>query len=155
MRYRAIIFGVIGTSALLTVYFIVLSQISGWAYTKAQFSLNWYWIITLAVGFGVQVGLFSYARALHKARMSGKMLGVTGTTSGGAMLACCTHYLVNVLPILGVTGLVTFVGQYQTWIFAVGVVFNLAGIGYLIKSLRAGSHPVLSYATTLGDGFRH
>ena len=136
MKYRSILLGALGTSALLAVYFVVLSQISGWAYTKTQFFADWYWIVALAGGFGVQVALFSYARALHRTRMSGKMLGITGTTSGGAMLACCTHYLVNILPILGVTGLMTFIGQYQTELFAVGVLFNFAGITYLIKSLR-------------------
>lgn len=136
MKYRAMIFGTIASSALLALYFGVLAQISGWPYTKIQFAQNWYWIVALAVGFGVQVFLFSYARVLYKARMSGKVLGVTGTTSGAAMLACCTHYLVNVLPFLGIVGLATFVGRYQTWLFVVGLLFNLAGIAYLIHKLR-------------------
>jgi len=136
MKYRAIIFGIIASGALLALYFVALSAISGWQYTKTQFVADWYWIVALAIGFGVQVFLFSYARALHRERMSGKVLGVTGTTSGAAMLACCTHYLVNVLPFLGIAGLATFVGQYQTWLFAVGVLFNLAGIAYLIRKLH-------------------
>lgn len=135
-KYRAVIFGIIASAVLLTLYFAVLARISGWSYTKIQFAQDWYWIVALAVGFGVQVFLFSYARALHKARMSGKVLGVTGTTSGAAMLACCTHYLVNVLPFLGIAGLATFAGQYQTELFAAGVLSNLAGIAYLIHKLR-------------------
>lgn len=130
------LYGVFGMGALLILYFTVLAQISGWNYTKIQFAQNWYWIIGLAAGFGIQVFLFGYARALHRAAMSGKMLGVTGTTSGAAMLACCTHYLVNILPFIGISGLVTFVGQYQTGLFAVGVIFNIAGIGYLSNKLR-------------------
>ncbi len=136
MKYRAILFGFIAASSLLGLYFAVLAKISGWQYTKLQFATDWYWILTLAIGFGVQVFLFSYARALHKAAMSGKMLGVTGTTSGAAMLACCTHYLVQFLPFLGIAGIATFVGQYQTWLFAVGVLFNLAGIAYLTYKLH-------------------
>ncbi|MDO8505936.1 MAG: hypothetical protein Q7S48_05190 [bacterium] len=137
MKYRAIIFGVIASAALLALYFSVLGKISGWQYTKSQFIADWYWIVALSIGFGIQVSLFSYARALHKSRMSGKMLGVTGATSGAAMLACCTHYLVNVFPFLGIAGLATFVGQYQTWLFAVGVLFNLGGIAYLIAKLHS------------------
>lgn len=136
MKYRAIIFGTIASGALLALYFSALSAISGWRFTKLQFAADWYWIVALAVGFGVQVFLFSYARALHRAAMSGKMLGLTGTTSGAAMLACCTHYLVQFLPFLGVTGLVAFVGHYQTWLFAVGVLSNLIGIAYLTSKLR-------------------
>ena len=137
MKYRAISWGMFASGALLALYFVVLAQISGWQYTKTQFTKDWYWIVTLAVGFGVQVFLFSYARALHRAAMSGKVLGVTGATSGAAMLACCTHYLVNALPFLGIAGLATFAGQYQTWLFAVGVLFNLAGVAYLIHKLRS------------------
>lgn len=130
------LYGVFGMSALLILYFTVLAQISGWNYAKIQFAKDWYWIAGLAVGFGIQVFLFSYARALHRVAMSGKVLGVTGTTSGAAMLACCTHYLANVLPFIGVAGLAAFVGQYQTWLFVIGVIFNIAGIGYLSNKLR-------------------
>ncbi len=129
-------FGIISSCGLLALYFAVLGQISGWQYTKSQFIADGYWIVVLAAGFGIQVFLFSYARALHRTAMSGKMLGVTGTTSGAAMLACCTHYLVQFLPFLGIAGIATFVGQYQTWLFAVGVLFNLAGIAYLTYKLH-------------------
>src|SRR3989338_1058322 len=136
MKYRAIMFGIIASGILLALYFAVLSAISGWKFAVAQFAADWYCIVALAAGFGVQVFLFTLARALHRARMSGKVLGVTGTTSGTAMLTCCVHYLVSVLPFLGVAGFATLMGQYQTWLFAFGVLFNLAGIGYLIHKLH-------------------
>lgn len=132
MKYRAIMLGVIGGGALLALYFAVLTLISGWPFARIQFARDWYWIAALALGFGIQVFLFSFARALHRVIA----LGVTGTTSGAAMLACCTHYLANILPFIGVSGLVAFVGQYQTGLFAVGVIFNIAGIAYLSNKLR-------------------
>ena len=51
----------------------------------------------------------SAARCTQQHR--GKVMVATGTTSGAAMVSCCTHYLVNLLPVLGATGLVSFVGR--------------------------------------------
>ena len=47
------------------------------------------------------------------------------------MVSCCTHYLVNLLPILGATGLAALVAQYQVELFWVGIAFNAAGIVYI------------------------
>ncbi len=66
---------------------------------------------------------------------NGKILGITGTTSTAAMISCCTHYLANILPILGTAGIVTFVAQYQTDLFWVGILFNLGGIAYIAKKI--------------------
>jgi Cu+-exporting ATPase len=51
------------------------------------------------------------------------------------MVSCCTHYLVNLVPILGAAGLVTFVSQYQVQFFWVGLAFNAAGLAYIGKRL--------------------
>ena len=53
-------------------------------------------------------------------------------TSTGAMI-CCAHYLVNILPILGVTGFVSIISQYQIKLFWIGIVFNIAGIIYIAR----------------------
>jgi len=39
--------------------------------------------------------------------------------------------LVNLLPVLGATGLVTFATQYQVEFFWVGLAFNAAGIAFI------------------------
>ncbi len=124
-------------AGLLAIYFGVLTLVSGWPYTLEQFGTYWPFIVTLAVGFGVQVGLFVYLRSAVRAAGSGKVVAVTGGTSGAAMLSCCTHYLVNLLPVLGATGLVSLVGQYQVELFWVGVAANLAGITYMSRRLYA------------------
>lgn len=129
-------FGILASVILLGIYFVVLTLVSGWNYALGQFSQFWYFIVSLAAGFGIQIGLYTYLRNLiHGGTGSGKVLGVTGTTSTAAMISCCTHYLVNFLPVLGVTGLVTFVAQYQTELFWVGILFNLSGIGYMINKI--------------------
>lgn len=133
---RPIIYGVIASGILLGVYFVVLSSVSGWDFAKDQFFTFWYFIVSLAVGFGIQIGLYTHLKNLIKGGQgSGKILGVTGTTSTAAMISCCTHYLVNLLPILGVVGVVTFIAQYQTQLFWVGLLFNLGGIVYIANKI--------------------
>jgi Cu+-exporting ATPase len=78
---------------------------------------------------------------------SGKVVAVSGATSTGAMIACCAHYLANVLPVLGATGFIALVAQYQVQLFWVGLAFNLAGIGYIgRKTMQAVRHMALMEA---------
>jgi len=134
--FRPIIFGLLGTAALLGFYFTILTLVSGWNFALFQFTKNWYWIISLAVGFGVQVGLFIYLRQRHRQQMTAGVMAVSGGTSGAAMIACCTHYLVNILPIIGISGFAVLVGQYQTELFVGSLIFNLFGIGYMLNKVQ-------------------
>ena len=133
---KPILYGILASAILLGVYFAVLTLVSGWGFAQNQFASFWYFIVSLAVGFGIQIGLNIHLRSLiHGNANSGKVLGVTGTTSTAAMISCCAHYLVNLLPILGVTGLVAFAAQYQVKLFWIGILFNVAGIGYMINRI--------------------
>lgn len=132
---RAAASGVAAAALLLGFYFGVLTLVSGWPFTLEQFVSYWYFIVPLAVGFGTQVGLFMYLRRAVHAAASGRVVAATGTASGAAMISCCTHYLVNLLPALGATGLVTFVGEYQVELFWFGLLSNLAGIAYIGRRL--------------------
>ena len=133
---KPIVYGSLASGILLGVYFSILSLVSGWGFAKDQFSLFWYFIASLAVGFGIQIGLYAHLKELIKGgQRNGKVLGVTGATSTAAMISCCAHYLANLLPVLGVTGLVTFVAQYQVKLFWVGIFFNIASIVYMISRI--------------------
>jgi YHS domain-containing protein len=129
--------GLGGMAGLFAVYFGLLILVSGWAFTLDQFQQFRPFIVALAVGFGAQVGLFTYLRRAVHAAQSGRVMAVTGTTSGAAMVSCCAHYLVNLLPALGATGLVSLVGQYQVELFWVGLASNLAGLAYMSYRLAA------------------
>jgi len=142
MIARSIIKGVVGALALLLLYFAVITIISGWDFAKEQFATFWYFIVPLAVGFGIQIGLYTYLRSvIHNAGASGKVLAVSGVTSTGAMISCCSHYLINILPIIGVTGFVSVISQYQVEFFWVGLAFNVAGILYIAdKVVKVTKH---------------
>ncbi len=117
---------------LLGAYFGILSLVSGWAFAADQFAAFWYFVVPLAVGFGIQVGLFVRLReVVGAARRSGVVVAASGTTSTAAMISCCAHYLATVAPVLGATGLVAFAAQFQVELFWLGLLFNAAGIAYV------------------------
>ena len=125
-------FGTLAFGLLLTAYFGVLTLVSGWAFTLEQFSEFWFYILPLAGGFGLQVALYTRLRnLLHQSNDARTVMAASGTTSTAAMISCCAHYLVNVAPVLGTTGLVTLATQYQVELFWVGLAFNAAGIAFI------------------------
>jgi len=133
---KATTMGVLATASLLGFYFLILSAVSDWAFTVDQFATFRYYIISLATGFGIQIGLFTYLRsAIHSHCSTGKVVAVSGTTSTVAMISCCAHYLANILPVIGATGLITLVGQYQVELFWVGLASNAAGILYVTSKV--------------------
>ena len=133
---KSITYGILASVILLGVYFAVLTLVSGWGFAISQFFTFWYFIVSLALGFGIQIGLYTHLKNLIKGgHGSGGVLGVTGTTSTAAMISCCAHYLVNIVPVLGVTGLITFAAQYQVELFWVGLAFNIGGVLYIASRI--------------------
>lgn len=139
---RPLIVGLLASLLLLGLYFGILALVSGWQFTFEQFATFWYFVVALATGFGVQIGLYMHLRQVtHHRDGSSGVVAVSGGTSTAAMISCCTHYLANVLPVLGATGLVALVAQYQVQLFWVGLAFNLGGIAYVgRKVLQASRH---------------
>lgn len=129
---KSVLYGTLASAVLLGVYFAVLTLVSGWGFAQSQFATYWYFLVSLVAGFGIQIVLYQYIKSLvHGRQGMGKVIGVSGTTSTASMISCCAHYLVNLVPILGVTGLATFVAQYQINIFWVGLAFNIFGIVFI------------------------
>lgn len=129
-------FGGLAFGLLLALYFGVLTLISGWQFTWEQFLLYWHYIVPLGLGFGLQVALYFQLRQLVlQSKDAGTVMAASGTTSTAAMISCCAHYLVNLAPVLGATGLVTFATQYQVEFFWLGLAFNAAGIAYIGNKL--------------------
>ena len=129
---RSLAAGIIALTVLLGLYFGILALVSDWTFTLEQFVTYWYFVVALAAGFGIQIGLYFHLRQLMQhCGGAGSVVAVSGGTSTAAMISCCTHYLANILPVLGATGLVALVAQYQVELFWVGLAFNLAGMTYI------------------------
>ena len=133
---KAITVGSLSSLGLLAIYFAIVTLVSGWDFAQSQFATYWYYVVTLALGFGIQVGLYQHLKRVMMVQHGGAVVATTGATSTAAMLACCAHYLANIIPLLGVVGVVTVIAQYQVQLFWVGLAFNLAGIGYLALKVR-------------------
>jgi Cu+-exporting ATPase len=129
--------GILASLAMLAIYFAALGVASGLEFAVSQFEQYSYYVLALVAGFGVQIGLYVALRQLVARHHSRGMVVASGATSTGAMLACCTHYLANVAPVLGAAGLVTLAAQYQVQLFWVGLAFNFAGIAFIANRVRS------------------
>lgn len=128
---KSVKWGIGVVAFLLLIYFSVLSLVSGWSFMLGQFREFWYYIVTLTVGFGVQVGLYSYLRSVIHRQSNTGVVAVSGATSTMAMVSCCAHYLANILPVIGISGMIALMGQYQIELFWIGLAANAVGIVYM------------------------
>jgi hypothetical protein len=94
----------------------------------------WYWVLLLSTGFGLQLGLFVHIRHILRQRLAGATAEVaaSGAVSTGSMIACCSHGLVNLLPIFGISAAAAFLARYQLPFIMFGVFSNLVGVTIMI-----------------------
>jgi len=64
MTAKPVFYGISASALLLGIYFAALTLVSGWSFVLIQFSDFWYFIVALAAGFGIQIGLYSYLKQL-------------------------------------------------------------------------------------------
>lgn len=140
---------VIGMLGLSLFYFLLLWAVTGdITHPWSQFIELQPWMSLLIVGFGVQVGLYWLLKKgvqfnLSKSHQvdANVMAGTSATMSGVSMAACCAHHVVDVLPILGVTGAAFFLTQYQTELLIVGVLANAIGVISMLWMLYGKAKP--------------
>lgn len=138
---RPVLFGLLGTVGLLTLYLGLVSLAEGWRHAVELLWEDLWLVGPILAGFGVQVGLYTYLKTgLHAAaRGTGTLAGAGGGTSTAAMVACCAHHVTDVLPLLGLSAAATFLAGYRIPFMLVGLATNLIGIGvmaYLIVRQR-------------------
>lgn len=137
----AAMWGIVAASLLLAAYFGIVSALSGFAAAKTQFAQYSYYLLSLSIGFGIQFALYRVLAQAIRARAKDRtVLAVSGTTSTAAMISCCAHYLVNVIPLLGAAGAVTLIAQYQTELFWIGIALNFLGIVFIASRLYSFIH---------------
>ena len=124
---------------LIVFYLSVVSIFQGFEFAILNFRSLWFWLVPLSAGFGVQIGLYTSIK--HAATLTGTVAS-TGAISAGSMVACCSHFLFNLIPIVGLSGVAIFLVKYQTTFFGVGIASNLLGISLLFnhrKNMKGGS----------------
>ena len=131
---NSVLYGLLAGIGLLAFYLTVVSIFQGIGFAFLNLRSLWYLIFPLAAGFGTQIGL--YASIKHTAALTGTVAG-TGGVSAGSMVACCSHFLLNVVPIVGLSGIALFLAAYQKWFLGIGILSNVVGIGIMIRHKRA------------------
>jgi len=136
---NAVLYGTLSGIGLLVFYLGIVSIFQGIEFAFLNLRSLWYLIFPLAGGFGTQIGL--YFSIKHTAQLTGTVAS-TGAVSGGSMIACCSHFLLNMIPIAGASGLAIFLVKYQAWFLVVGLISNVLGIGLMLKhkkNMKGGS----------------
>jgi hypothetical protein len=132
---RPMAFGLLAALGLLVFYLGVIILAQDWAHAIQQLAEDRWYVAAIAGGFGTQVRLFMYLRGMHvRAATSG--VAASSGTSTAAMLACCAHHLVDVAPVLGLSGAVIFLNTYKAPLLWLGIAMNLVGIAYLLRKIR-------------------
>jgi len=132
-KSNAILYGILAGLGLLVFYLAVISFFQGVELAFLNLRNLWYLIFPLAIGFGTQIGL--YFSIKHTAALTGTVAG-TGGVSAGSMVACCSHFLLNVIPFAGAAGLATILMSYQKWFLGIGILSSAMGIGIMIRHKR-------------------
>ena len=139
---RSIVAGLIGSAALLALYLAIISLAQGAEHAFEQLALDAPFVGLIASGFGTQVALFAELRTVDRHHRAAAAVTAAGTgTSTAAMLACCAHHLVDLLPLVGLSAAAVFLNAYKTPLFLVGIAMNVIGIvviaGQLQRARRA------------------
>ena len=133
VKDNSILYGVLAGIGLLVFYLAVVSFFQGVDFAFLNLRSLWYLVFPLAAGFGTQIGLYTSIK--HTATMTGTVAG-TGSVSAGSMVACCSHFLFNFIPIVGFSGIALFLAQYQKEFLGIGVLANIVGIGIMLNHKR-------------------
>ena len=134
---RSIVAGLIGSAALLALYLAIISLAQGVEHAFEQLALDAPFVGLIAAGFGTQIGLFVELRAVDRRHRASAAVTVAGTgTSAAAMLACCAHHVVDLLPIVGLSAAAVFLNAYKTPLFLVGIGMNIIGIVVIARQLQ-------------------
>jgi Cu+-exporting ATPase len=132
-RTNSVLYGILAGLGLLLFYLGVVSIFQNIQFAFLNLRSLWYLLIPLSAGFGTQIGL--YASIKQTAAISGAVAG-TGGVSAGSMIACCSHFLLNLIPIVGISGLAVFLVKYQPAFLGVGILSNAVGITLMIRHKR-------------------
>ena len=130
--------GATASAAMMLFYVVVVLGASRSVdHLFDQVAADWYLLLPIVAGFGVQVGLLVELRRrqrMHRNVVTASAAGAGASTVG--MVACCAHHLAELLPFVGATAAATFLYGYRLPFMLVGVGLNAIAISIAIRRLR-------------------
>lgn len=134
---HAVAAGALAAAALIGIYLGLISLAEGPAHAIEQLTATAPFVGLIAAGLGTQVGLFVELRRLDRHHRAGAAVTAASTgTSGAAMLACCAHHVVDLLPLVGLSAAAVFLDAYRTPLLLAGIAMNALGIAVIGRRLR-------------------
>jgi len=130
---KPLIYGILAGFGIFLFYIAVLTIFVNFSFAFSEFKKLWFFILPLAGGFGTQIGLYT---SIKHSAMVNTGATASGTVSGGSMVVCCSHFLLNIIPIIGLSGLATFLMAYQKLFFSVGIASSVFGVGFMLHHKR-------------------
>ena len=134
---RSVAAGLVAAAALLGLYLGIISLAQGIEHALAQLVTDAPFVGLIAAGFGTQIALYVELRAVDRLHRASAAVTAAGTgTSTAAMLACCAHHLVDLVPLLGLSAAAVFLNAYKTPLMLIGIGMNIIGIVVIAHQLR-------------------
>ncbi|MBI4200253.1 MAG: hypothetical protein HY535_07260 [Chloroflexi bacterium] len=137
-----ILFGLAASGLLVLLYLGIVAWAQGWAHAVDLLAQDRAFVAAIALGFGVQAGLYSHLRLVVHHRM--RLAAPTATTAAGtgassaAMVACCLHHVTDVLPVLGLSGAAIFLHDYRVPFMVAGLAVNGVGVLLMVRVMLQG-----------------
>lgn len=137
--------GLVAFFVLVGIYLGILTGLQSPAHAFEQLADDRFWVGLVATGFGIQIGLYTYLRLnVQAAKLAGAtaMTGVSTGTSALGMLACCTHHISEIAPLVALTGassLASTISFFNAWKYALiilGIAMNVLGIIVTARTIR-------------------
>jgi Cu+-exporting ATPase len=129
--------GIIAAVILLAFYVTIVGLAQGWGQAMQLLRQDAYLVAPITLTFGVQVGLYTYLRAIIRARSrsGGAITGASGATSTAAMAACCAHRVADLLPFLGLSAAAGFLAAYKVPFMVFSLAVSLFGIAVILRRI--------------------
>ena len=149
--------GVASAVSLVGLYLGLVTWAQDWTHAHELLWGDRYFVGAIVLGFGTQVGLYVHLRQVVKRRRLAASTAVTiaGTgTSSVAMVACCAHHLADALPLVGLSGLAVFLGDYRIPMMALGVGMNAVGVAVMLRLVARERRWLLLAVASLRGGVK-
>lgn len=147
--------GLAGAAFLVGLYLGIVTWAQDWAHARELLWEDRYFVGAIALGFGLQIGLYVHLRQAVSRRRLGAPTAVTaaGTgTSTVAMVACCAHHVADVLPLIGLSGLAIFLNDYRIPLMALGLGINAVGVAIMLRLVVRERRYLAVQAAPAGGG---
>ena len=144
--------GLLGAMVLTGVYLGIVSLAESRQHALELFWQDKLFVIPIILGFGTQVGLYTFLKKGLYLPMTAPAAGATTAAGGGmstvAMVACCAHHVADVLPLVGLTAAATFLANWKTPFMVVGLLTNLLGIVVMLREIGKARRHAASHASS-------